>query len=279
MKKLTPFILFMLLLATGGLHRAEAQLYVNLHGGLTLPQGDYADSRMSDHEWMLAQGHQHKGGAGRGWAAGLEVSYAMPFHKNLEVVLSGDFMQGDMNRDVQDYYEQMRVLHYSQCSLYEMKLPRYRNVPVMAGVRYCYPLTTLFDFYGEAMAGINLRMISDWSFAFTDGNWTAVDGQDFANYNNVKIYRYSPATTFAFRFGVGILIKKLVSVGASFNMLGNGPLSWEQEEITRYSIYGEMRENRNTNRIDYFSLNPTLVTVSVGIRFKAFSGARHVQDW
>ena len=40
-----------------------------------------------------------------------------------------------------------------------------------------------------------------------------------------------------------------------------------------------MRENRNTNRIDYFSLNPTLVTVSVGIRFKAFSGARHVQDW
>ena len=76
MKKLTPFILFMLLLATGGLHRAEAQLYVNLHGGLTLPQGDYADSRMSDHEWMLAQGHQHKGGAGRGWAAGLEVSYA-----------------------------------------------------------------------------------------------------------------------------------------------------------------------------------------------------------
>ena len=279
MKRHTPLALFVLLLTAGGCNQAAAQIYVNAHGGITLPQGFYADSRMSDHEWMLAQGHQHKGGAGRGWAAGLEVSYAMPFHKNLEVVLSGDFMQGDMNRDVQDYYEQMRVLHYSQCSLYEMKLPRYRNVPVMAGVRYCYPLTTLFDFYGEAMAGINLRMISDWSFAFTDGNWTAVDGQDFANYNNVKIYRYSPATTFAFRFGVGILIKKLVSVGASFNMLGNGPLSWEQEEITRYSIYNQPRETRNQNRVDYFSLNPTLVAVTVGLRLKVFSGASRVQDW
>ena len=106
-----------------------------------------------------------------------------------------------------------------------------------------------------------------------------MDGQEFADYNNVKNCRYNTATTFAYRLGVGILIKKMVSVGASFCVLGRAPLSWEQEEITRYSIYGEMRENRNTNRIDYFSLNPTLVTVSVGIRFKAFSGARHVQDW
>ena len=279
MKRHTPLVLFVLLLTAGGCNQTAAQIYVNAHGGITLPQGFYADSRMSDHEWMLAQGHQHKAGAGRGWAAGIELSYAMPFHTNLEAVLTGDFMQSGMSRDVQDYYEQTRTLRYSQCSQYEMTLPRYRNIPVMAGVRYCYPLTVLFDLYGEALAGINHRTISDWTLAFTDGNWTAVDGQEFADYNNVKICRYNTATTFAYRLGVGILIKKMVSVGASFCVLGRAPLSWEQEEITRYSIYGEMRENRNTNRIDYFSLNPTLVTVSVGIRFKAFSGARHVQDW
>lgn len=279
MKKYTPFIVFMLLLAAGGNHQVKAQLYANIHGGITLPQADYADSRMSDHEWMLTQGHQHKAGAGRGWTAGIELSYAMPFHNNLEAVLAADFMQSGMNSDVQDYYEQTYAQHYSQCSLYEMKLPRYRNIPVLAGVRYCYPLTTLFDLYGEALAGLNIRMITDWSLAFTNGEWTAVDGQEFADYNNVKLCRYASATTFAFRLGVGILIKKMVSVGASFNMLGNAPLSWEQEEITRYSIYGEMRENRNQTHIDYFSINPTLVAVTVGFRLKAFSGARHVQDW
>ena len=279
MKTYTPFLLFALLLTAGGYRQAAAQLYVNIHGGMTQPQGYYADSRMSDHEWMLAQGHQLKAGAGRGWAAGLEISYAMPFHSNLEAVLSSEFMQSGVSRDVKDYYEQVYALRYSQCSKYEMKLPRFRNVPVLAGVRYCYPLTTLFDLYGEALAGINIRMISDWTHAFADGNWTAVDGQEFAEYNNVKVCRYTPTTTFAFRLGVGILIKKMVSVGASFNMLGKGPLSWEQEEITRYSVYGDIRENRNSTQIDYFNINPTLVMVSVGFRFKAFSGARHVQDW
>lgn len=279
MKKYTPFLLFALLLTAGGYRHAAAQLYVNIHGGITLPQGYYAESRMSDHEWMLAQGHQLKAGAGRGWATGLEISYAMPFHTNLETVLSSEFMQSGVSRDVKDYYEQVYALRYSQCSKYEMTLPRFRNVPVLAGVRYCYPLTTLFDLYGEALAGINFRMISDWTIAFAEGNWTAVDGQEFAEYNNVKVCRYTPTTTFAFRLGVGILIKKTVSVGASFNMLGKGPLSWEQEEITRYSIYNNVRENHNTNQIDYFSINPTLVMVSVGFRFKAFSGARHVQDW
>ena len=279
MKRYSPFVLFALLLTAGGCRQASAQLYVNIHGGMTLPQGYYADSRMSDHEWMLAQGHQMKVGAGRGWAAGIELSYAMPFHTNLEAVVSSEFMQSGVNRDVKDYYEQVYALRYSQCSQYEMTLPRFRNVPVLAGVRYCYPLTKLFDFYGEAMAGLNIRMISDWTLAFTDGNWTAVDGQEFADYNNVKICRYNTATTFAFRLGAGVLINKMVSVGASFNMLGRAPLSWEQDELTRYSIYTEVRENHNTNQIDYFSFNPTLVAVTVGFRLKAFSGARHVQDW
>ena len=279
MKKNTPLILLALLLAAGGTHQAKAQLYVNLHGGITLPQNDYADSRMSDHEWMLAQGHQHKAGAGLGWAAGIEVSYAMPFHKNLEAVLAGDFMQGDMSTDVKNYYEQSRLLHYSQCSQYEMVLPRYRNVPVMAGVRYCYPLTTLFDLYGEALAGFNIRMISNWTLAFTSGDWNAVDELEYADFNNVKICRYAPATTFAFRLGIGILINKMVNVGASFCMLGNGPLSWEQEEITRYNLYSEVRENRVQTHQDYFSINPTLVSVTLGFRLKVFSGARHVQDW
>ena len=279
MKKNTLLALTVLLLAAGATRPTAAQIYINAHGGITLPQGYYAESRMSDHEWMLAQGNQHMAGAGRGWSVGIELSYAMPFHKNLELALAADFMQSGMNRDVQDYYQTTHAAHYSQCSRYEMTLPRYRNIAVMAGVRYCYPLTTLFDLYGEAMAGVNHRIITDWTLAYTSGDWTPQEGMDFAEYNNLKLYSYTPATTFAFRVGVGILIKKIVSVGASFCMLGDGPLAWDQEEIARYSIYGQPHENRNQIHQDYFSINPTLVSVTLGIRLKVFSGARRVQDW
>lgn len=279
MTKIIPSFLSLLLLLTVATPRLHAQLYVNLHGGITLPQGFYADSRMSDHEWMFTQGHQLKAGAGHGWAAGLEVSYAMPFHKNLETVLSADFMQSDPNRDVQDYYTHVYTRHYSQCSRYEMQLPRFRNIPLMAGLRYCFPLTSLFDLYGEALAGVNFRSFTDWTLAYADANWTQPEGVEEAEFNNMKIYRYSPARTFALRLGVGFLIKKKVSIGASFNILGQAPLSWNQEETVRYNIAGEINQITTSNHVDYFNINPTLLLVSIGYRFQLFSGARHVQDW
>ena len=279
MRKYIPVILSLLTLAAGVSHQAHAQLYVGLNGGITLPQGFYADSRMSDHEWMFAQGHQLKAGAGRGWAAGIEISYAMPFHKSLEAVVCGEFMQSGASRDVQDYYQKVYARHYDQCSLYEMHLPRFRNIPLMAGLRYCFPLNTIFDLYGEAMAGMNIRTITDWTTAYADANWQQPEGEQSYEFNNLKIYRYTPATTFAFRLGAGILVKKKVSIGASFYMMGKAPLSWDQEETVRYNIAGEIKENTNTNHVDYFTINPTLVLVSIGFRLQAFSGARHVQDW
>lgn len=257
----------------------RAQLYVGVHGGATLPQGFYAESRMSDNEWMFAEGHQLKGGAGRGWDAGIDISIAMPFHPSLEIAFTADFMQSGPNRDIREYYEISYTRRYSQCSYYDMRLPQLRNIPIFLGVRYCYPVTIGIDLYGEALAGINHRLITDWVLTFTSDPWTPQENLEYPEYNNIDIRTYTPATTFAFRLGAGVLIKKKVTLGASFQMLGKAPLAWDRNVTTRYDVYGQICEYNTSTHTDYTDLNPTLVLVQLGYRLNPFSGARHVQDW
>ena len=277
LKSIKPLLAFCFyLLVSFALH---AQLYVGVHGGATLPQGFYAESRMSDNEWMFAEGHQLKGGAGRGWDAGIDISFAMPFHPSLEIAFTADFMQSNPNRDIREYYEISYTRRYSQCSYYNMRLPRFRNIPILIGVRYCYPIASGIDLYGEALAGINRRLITDWVLTFTNDPWTPQEDLTYPEYNNIDIRSYTSATTFAFRLGAGVLIKKKVTLGASFQMLGKAPLSWDRTVTTRHDIYGEISEYTNTTHTDYTDLNPTLVLIQLGYRLNPFAGARHVQDW
>lgn len=269
-----PLLILFLVMAT----QVRAQFYVGLHGGWTLPQGFYSESRMSDNGWMFSEGHQWMAGAGKGWAAGVDLSYAMPFHPSLEVVLSADYMQSGVNMDVEDYYEYIYSTRYSECSKYLMELPKFRNIPIMLGVRYAYPATKGIDLYGEALAGINLRRISDWTLAYATSNWNVGDGQQLAEYNNEDIRIYGKANTFAFRLGAGFIFKKKVTLGASFNMLGASPLTWDRNTTIRYSVYGEIVENTTTQHVDYTELKPVMVMVQLGFRLTPFK-TRTVQDW
>ena len=280
MKKLAlPRLTLLALLLGIGLQQANAQLYIGLHGGATVPVGFYAESRMSDNEWMFTQGHQRQAGAGTGWAAGVDFSYAMPFHSNLEIILSADFMQSGVSRDVEEYFTLRFSQRYNQCSRYEMILPRLRNIPILAGVQYRFPLTTTINLYGQAIAGINLRYITPWSLSFADAEWNFPSDDESLLYNNVKLYTYAPATTFALRLGGGFFIKDIVSIGFSYNILGASPLIWDQTETVRYNVYGNLHVINNETHVDYYDLNPTLVLISLGVRLKAFSGSRRVQDW
>ena len=258
---------------------ARGQFYIGLHGGVTLPQGYYAESQMSDNSWMFTQGNQHNAGAGTGWGAGLDISFAMPFHPSLELAINADYLHNVMSRDVREYYDIRYAQRFSQCSFYEMELPEYTNIPIMAGIRYAYPIAAVVDLYGEAMAGANIRKISTWSLVYAEANWMPGDGQSFDDYNNSNIKTYADYTTFAFRLGAGFLIKKAVTVGAAFVMLGKSPLVWDESETVHYNIYGAIQEISNTRHVDYYPINPTMVYINLGFRLNPFKGARHVQDW
>lgn len=282
MKK-TALILPLLLAAA--LLPCRAQLSVALHGGATLPQGFYADSRMSDNEWMLAEGHQHKAGAGRGWSAGIDIAYAIPALPDLEALLSASFMQSPVADDVQEYYNLKFTQRYRSCPYYEMQLPSYRNIPILLGIRYGYPLGGIFRFYGEALAGLNIRMITDWTMAYSAPGWPQGTQGTLDDYSNTDLRTYSRATTFAFRFGAGFLIKDIAKcpldfrLGASYNILGAAPLSWDRTTATRYSLLGSITEYTDTKHVDYTDINPTLISIELGISIKPFGASRNVQDW
>ena len=276
MKQLLSTTLFVLLLALGG-QELQAQFYVGVQAGVTLPQGFYADSRMSDNEWMFAEGHQLKAGAGRGWGVGLDLSYAIPAFPSLEVVFQGNYLQSGASRDVREYYDIIYKNRYSQCSNYLMELPQFRNVSLQLGVRYCYPMGGI-DLYGEALAGVNLRFISDWKLLYTRNEWMPVEEMEYPEYDNIDIRSYGNATTFAYSLGVGFLFKKTVTVGANFMMLGSSPLTWDRYTATRYNLYGDIVEHEDHQHVDYTPLNPTMVMVKIGYRLKPFH-TKHVQDW
>lgn len=273
MKKIV--ILFFVVLAFA----AQAQLFVGVHGGATLPTGYYGDSHMSEHEWMLTQGHQKKAGAGTGFAAGIDVSFAMPFYSNLEVLLQADYMQSGPSKDVKAYYEQVFPHKYGSFKECSYTLPKYRNIPIYLGVRYSYPMGRIFDLYGEAMCGVNIRMITDFSQKGATTDYRTEGGDYFDEYSFEERYSYDNRTTFAFQLGVGILIKGWVTVGANFGWLGNGLLTFDKTENNTYVFGDQTSNNPRTEHVDYYDINPTMVTVKLGFRLPVWSGAGHIQDF
>lgn len=217
---------------------ARAQLYIGLHGGATLPTGYYADSKLADGEWMLQGSNQMKVGAGTGFAAGLDVAYAMPFLSDLSVLVEGEFMQSEPNKDVKKWHS----LHGSEG---EYVLPKYRNIPILAGVRYSYPIGKYYDLFGEVLGGVNIRMITPYTWG-------------------PKTNTYDNATTMAFRVGAGIVVRDMVTLSAGFTSLGNAPLTGDY-----YSAADQK----------YNIVKATMVTVSLGFRINVIKGlTRNVQD-
>lgn len=217
---------------------AHGQLYIGVHGGATLSTGYYAESKMSDGEWLLDGTNQFKVGAGDGFLTGLDVAYAMPFLSDLTVLLEAEFMQGSVNSDVKKY-------HNAHANDYEAVLPKFRNIPLLLGARYSYPLGQYYDLYGEVLGGVNIRMITPYE-------------------RGVNVATYENATTIGFRFGAGIIIRDMVTIGASYTMLGNAPLEGDY----------------NIGNTAFTKLNPTLVTISAGFRLNPFKGlTRNVQDF
>lgn len=236
MKRL--FILFLTLCGLA-LPAARAQLYIGLHGGATLPTGYYADSKLADGEWMLQGTNQMKVGAGAGFSAGLDVAYAMPFLTDLSVIVEAEFMQSEPNKDVKEW-------HSKHGTEGEYTLPKYRNIPILAGVRYSYPIGKYYDLFGEVLGGVNIRTITP----YTKGLITNT---------------YDNATTMAFRIGAGIVVRDMVTLGAGFTSLGKAPLTGDYDSAAdqKYNI-----------------VKATMVTVSLGFRINVIKGLnRTVQDY
>ena len=238
----------------------RAQFYIGVHGGVTLPTGYYGDSRMSDYEWMMIEGHQLRAGAGTGFSAGVDFSFPMPFLSDLSALVSADFMQSTPNKDVSSYYAN----HYAA---EEVVLPQYRNIPIMLGFRYSYPLGTFYDLYGEAQMGVNLRQLTE--FKYPVGS------------NKIFSYQYDDSYSMAFHLGVGIMIRDLVSVGAGVNLMGRKPLKGTFTRIDKTSTPEGPEEVSKSEPYnpEYTTIKPTMVYINLGFHINPFKNyTRRVQE-
>lgn len=270
MKKLLLLPLLLLLLPLGNSLRAQA--YIGVHGGVTLPTGYYADSKLCDFEWIfLNPGHQKKVGAGTGFFGGIDLAYAMPFAKGLSLQITGEYMQSGFGKDVQDYLDREVEAGTAAHEKYEMVCPQLRNIPVMAGLRYSYPLGVYYDLYGEVMAGVNFRTITDWKIFSSDEN-LSVD----------EVWQYDQSKTFAFRLGVGVVVRDIVTLGASYTMLGQSTLQYDYSRTDTRTTAAGTQHYIDDSRFDdeHYTFNPSMVMITLGLRITPFrSMTRHVQDF
>lgn len=271
MKKLFLLPLLLLLLPLGNNLRAQA--YIGVHGGVTLPNGYYADSKLCDQEWIFlgTSGHQKKAGAGTGWFGGLDIAYNMPFLKELSVVVSADYMQSNFNKDVQKYLNSMEAADAAAHETYETQRPQLCNMPILGGLRFSYPIGVYYDLYGEALFGVNIRTVTDWKNYFLDSD----------SHSEEVIRQYDEAKTFAFRLGVGVVVRDIVTVGASYTMLGSSQLKWTETTSWVYPQSPSFNNSQVTVFDDeHYSFNPSMVMITLGFRITPFrSMTRNVQDY
>lgn len=269
MRKYCIVTLLLLLLPSGLL---RAQLYVGVHGGVSLPVGFYADAKLCDREWIfLNPGHQKKVGAGTGFFGGIDVAYAMPFAKGLSVLVTGEYMQSGFGKEVQAYLDRTAEAGAAAHETYELTAPQLRHMPVMAGVRYSYPLGIYYDLYGEAAAGISFRSVTDWKIFYSDES-LSVD----------EVRQYDLSKTFAFRLGMGVAVRDIVTLGASYTLLGQSPLRYSYSRIDTRSTAAGPQHYSEEYRFDdeHYKLRPTMVMITLGLRFTPLrSMTRTVQDY
>lgn len=261
---------------------AKAQVYVGLHGGAALPTGYYGESCIADNGWLFDGSNGKMAGVGAGFAAGIDVAYALPFHTNLEVLLKAQYLQNGCNRNLRTHFNEAYPksvgTHSSQYG-YAVTLPTHRNVALQTGLCYAYPVAKCIDLYGEALCGIAFRLVSPFVLTVDASNYQLHDGQIFDNYNNRENYTYSNSLAFSCQGGAGFLIAKCVTLGASFLWLGSRSLSWQQHQETTYSTGDRTQTETADTHTDFAPLSPTLVLIHLGYRFPVWNGDRHVQDY
>ncbi len=213
---------------------ANAQTTVSV--GVALPQGDFG-SQVYGPDFALSYPNGTVGGAATGFQIGLKQQFKVPLI-GLSFFASADFM-----------YNGLAESFKSDAVLTEVTYPNYINVPLMLGANYQFNFTPLLGIYVEAGAGLNARFITK-SETTTNAVVT----------NVTTTTTYSPAFTFAYQFGAGVKLVKLVSVGVNYYSLGSAPVKGKASG-SALGVSGE------TSEITRGTLNPGILALRVGFSF------------
>ena len=275
MKRIITRLILATLLISGGEIFAQKDGF-SLHLSGVFPNGKFAEFDDNDKVCALVDGNSKTGSAGMGFGAGFKYQFPIPQVANLRFLVGAELMYNPLNGDAKDWFDDEFTSRtesgdgYSYDYDYEVTLPKYLNVPLMAGLNYAFKLNDKINIFGEFAAGINMRLITNfkviyeckgsyYDYEYDYSNNTTSTSEDISKYDN--------AITFAYRFGAGITFDR-ISIGLHWYNLGSAKVKGKIEMEENYSDSdGETEHDSDKEKFKWKDLSISMMTLTVGYHF------------
>lgn len=210
----------------------NAQTKSELQIGLAMPQGDFADD---DEDDAIYDG---SGVAGTGFYLGYKLLSPLKTD-GLYWTFNAGIMYNDLQSDFKDDLED----EIDDADDYS--LPKYLNVPVLAGLQYEKSLSDGFKLYGEAGVGLNVLKLTNLSYSEDDYEYTE---------------KFKPSVKLGFKIGAGIVLQDKYTIALNYMGLGSHKVKYEWKE--EYDGDSDKDDDKFEKALSVSSLN-----ITFGIRF------------
>ena len=251
MKKIITWLILATLLISGGKTFAQKDGF-SLHLSGVFPNGKFAEFDDNDKVCALIDDNSKTGSAGTGFGVGFKYQFPIPQVANLRFLVGAELMYNPLNGDAKDWFD-------DEYDDYEVTLPKYLNVPLMAGLNYAFKLNDKINIFGEFAAGINMRL-------FTNAKRERSD-DEYGSYNYTSKCKYDNAITFAYRFGAGVTFDR-ISIGLHWYNLGSAKVKGKIEMEENYSdSNGTTEHDSDKEKFKWKDLSISMMTLTVGYHF------------
>lgn len=210
----------------------NAQTKSELQIGLAMPQGDFADD---DEDHAIFDG---SGVAATGFYLGYKLLSPLKTD-GLYWTFNAGIMYNDLQSDFKD------DLEAEMDDADDFSLPKYLNVPILAGLQYEKSLSDGFKLYGEAGLGLNVLKLTNLSASEDDSEMKMT---------------FKPSAKLGFKIGAGIVLQDKYTISLNYLGLGSHKVKYEYE--VEYDGDSESDDDKFEKALSVSSLN-----ITFGIRF------------
>jgi opacity protein-like surface antigen len=230
--------LFFAILFASCVFTLSAQTKSELQIGLAVPQGDFADD---NEKYAIYRGD---GVAGTGFYLGYKLLSPLSTD-GLYWTFNAGIMYNDLQSDFKDDWED------EMDDADDYSLPKYLNVPVLAGLQYEKTISDGLNLFGEAGVGLNILKITNQS-------------EEYDYYEDLTTFK--PSVKLGFKIGAGIVLQEKYTISLNYLGLGSHKVKYEYE-IEYYDEYEYYGESESVDGKLKKALSVSSLNITFGIRF------------
>ncbi len=197
----------------------NAQKMSELQIGLAVPLGNFADNNVDN---AIYDG---SGVAAPGFYLGYKLLLPLTTFG-----LYGTFNAGIMYNDLQSSYKDKKKDRYGD--YYDIILPKYLNVPVLAGLQYEKSISDGFKLNAVAGVGLNVLIITKYSL-YNEDIWETSERTD----------TFKPSFKLCYKFGVGFVLQDKYTLSLHYIGLGSHIVKYEYLEVHHGGMYNRWDKN------------------------------------